>query len=317
MTTPLVAVGMPVYNAEAFIEETLHSLLGQTFRDLEIIICDNASTDSTETICRRLAGADDRVRYLRNESNLGIVPNFNRAFELSNSKFFRWCAFDDPVSPEYIGSCLEVFETHPKVVLVAPRPNLIESDGRGVPFRSEINAHVTSYGEIIPTTSPPSNLGSELPHRRFRSALLQLGGSNHAQFFYGLIRSNALTRTSLMGPYVGSERVMLAELALMGKMVELRERMFHRRHHPGHFGGLSPREAAKRMNPDQSHVMFPLGRQVREYLRIVSRAEISAGQKLLCTLAVGEKLLSGGVKLTKRKISQAKSSRPVSLEVPR
>lgn len=317
MTTPLVTVGMPVYNAEAFMEETLGSLLSQTFKDIEIVISDNASTDSTEEICRRVAAEDDRVRYLRNETNLGIVPNFNRVFELSNSKYFRWCAFDDPIAPEYIEGCLQVLEPDPSVLVAAPRANLIEADGSAVPFQPQINAHVTSYGEIIPETTTPGNLESELPHRRFRSALLQLGGSTHAQFFYGLMRSDALVRTSLMGRYVGAERVMLAELALMGRMLEVRERMFHRRHHPGHFGGLSPRATAKKMNPDQARVIFPLGRQAIEYLKVVRRADISTREKLLCSVAVGEKLVRAGMKRTKNRVGKTKSTPPVSLGVPR
>lgn len=317
MANPSVSIGMPVYNAEAFLSETLRSLQNQTFKDLEIIISDNASTDSTEAICRRVAAEDDRVRYIRNKSNLGIVPNFNRAFELSSAKYFRWCAFDDPIEPAYVERCVEILDADPSVVLVAPRTSLIESNGDAVPFRPHIHAFVTSYGEVIPATTPPGDAGSKDVIRRFRSALFELGGSNHAQFFYGLMRSDALRRTSLMGRYVGAERVMLAELALMGRMVEVREKMFNRRHHPGHFGNLTPRETAKRMNPNQSLFLFPSGRQAVEYLKAVARSDAATRQKLACSFAVGEKLLQAGIRRTSHRLRKSKSSGQAPVGVPR
>ena len=86
---------MPVYNGQRFIRATLDSLLAQTFADFELIICDNASTDATEQICREYAERDARVRYHRNDRNLGPAPNYNRCFELSRGELFKWSAADD------------------------------------------------------------------------------------------------------------------------------------------------------------------------------------------------------------------------------
>ena len=86
---------MPVYNGEPFLEGALDSILGQTFEDFEIIISDNASTDRTEAICRAYMAEDARIRYFRRQINLGITRNYNRAFELSSDKYFKWAA-DNP-----------------------------------------------------------------------------------------------------------------------------------------------------------------------------------------------------------------------------
>ena len=75
---PVVSVGLPVYNGESFLEQTIESVLGQTFTDLELIISDNASTDDTEKICRRFAERDSRIRYYRNPDNLGAARNPRR-----------------------------------------------------------------------------------------------------------------------------------------------------------------------------------------------------------------------------------------------
>ena len=82
VAVPHVSVGLPVRNGERFLARALDSLLAQDHADLEIVVSDNASDDATPDICRQYARQDSRVRYQRNESNIGLVANFNRAFEL-------------------------------------------------------------------------------------------------------------------------------------------------------------------------------------------------------------------------------------------
>jgi len=80
---PCVSIGLPVYNRERFLRETLESLLAQTFEDFELIISDNASTDGTQAICREYTSKDPRIRYYRNDQNRGASWNYNHVFELS------------------------------------------------------------------------------------------------------------------------------------------------------------------------------------------------------------------------------------------
>ena len=69
---PRLTIGLPVYNGQDFLPQALDALLGQSFRDFELIISDNASTDGTEEVCRRYAAQDDRIRYHRQPRNVGI-----------------------------------------------------------------------------------------------------------------------------------------------------------------------------------------------------------------------------------------------------
>ena len=81
-TTPKVSIGIPVQNGENFLEEAIKSILDQTFSDLELIISDNGSTDRTPDICRKYAKRDKRIRFVRNEENIGASENFNNLFKL-------------------------------------------------------------------------------------------------------------------------------------------------------------------------------------------------------------------------------------------
>jgi len=78
-----------VYNGENFIMEAMDSILAQTFTNFELVISDNASTDGTAEICKVYATKDQqRIRYYRNEQNLGAAKNYNRVFELSSGETF-------------------------------------------------------------------------------------------------------------------------------------------------------------------------------------------------------------------------------------
>src|SRR6516165_10634650 len=116
-STPLVSVGLFVYNGERFLEETLQSILNQTFTDFELIISDNASTDRTGEIAQAYAKRDGRIRYHRNEKNMGAGWNARRVYELATGKYFRWATVDDLLAPELLRRCVEILESDPGGVL--------------------------------------------------------------------------------------------------------------------------------------------------------------------------------------------------------
>src|SRR5262249_49837857 len=129
-SSPRVSIGMPVRNGQRFIRLAIDSLLAQTFSDFELIICDNGSTDQTQSICEEYAVLDPRVRYFRNESNLGPAANYNRCFELSRGEYFRWHAHDDQAAPQYLAKCVELLDRDPGVVVAYPSTLVIDENGR-------------------------------------------------------------------------------------------------------------------------------------------------------------------------------------------
>src|SRR5262245_10163897 len=127
---PLVSIGLPVYNEQRFIRETVASLLAQDFEDLELIISDNASTDGTEEICRQFAARDPRVSYERSEVNRGAFVNFDRVFELAGAKYFMWAGAHDLWSPSFVSRAVGMLEADPQLVLAYPRPITIDTTGK-------------------------------------------------------------------------------------------------------------------------------------------------------------------------------------------
>src|SRR5713226_9738948 len=87
---PMVSIGLPVYNGEAYLRQVLDSVLAQTFSEFDLVISDNASTDGTEAICREYAAADPRIRYHRQARNRGVTWNFRQVVLLSSGQYFLW-----------------------------------------------------------------------------------------------------------------------------------------------------------------------------------------------------------------------------------
>src|SRR5437879_11722269 len=117
---PRVSVGVPVYNGERYLAETLDSLLGQTYEDFELIICDNGSTDRTPEIAQSYGARDHRVRCVRNDRNLGAARSYRRTFELSAGEHLRWAAAEDLGPPEAPRVCVGGIAGEPEVVLDYP-----------------------------------------------------------------------------------------------------------------------------------------------------------------------------------------------------
>lgn len=125
---PTVAIGLPVYNGEKTLKAALDSLLAQSFMDTEIIISDNASTDSTATICKDYAARDQRIRYIRQNSNLGAAANFKFVLDEARSPYFMWAACDDIRSPDFVETNVKFLEANSDYV-ASTSPNCFEGQG--------------------------------------------------------------------------------------------------------------------------------------------------------------------------------------------
>ena len=266
MTTssPCVSIGLPVYNGERFLKAALDSILGQSYGDFELIISDNASTDGTEQICRSYMARDQRIRYHRNETNIGAARNFNQVYRLSTGKYFKWAAYDDTCAPDFLARCVEVLERDPEVVLCFSKTIQIDEQG----------CHEEKRDYDLP------NLGSPIAHERFHDIILK---PHSCEAVFGLIRSDKLKRTRLIGNYIGSDRVLLALLSVHGRFLELPDYLFFQREHPGRSVKGKDYEVTAWFDPTKGKkIVFPLWRIMWEYALITVRTSMNAGDRLRC-----------------------------------
>lgn len=267
---PKLSIGLPVYNGERYLSEAIRSILDQTFRDFELIISDNASTDQTETICRQFASQDDRIRYYRNEQNVGASRNFAFVYQLAKGEYFKWAAHDDLLAPTFFERCIEALDNDPSAVLSYSKVLKIDEDGK-----------------VTGTYDYEMNVGASTPHERFHDLIMV----NHwCIAVFGIARRQALANTRLIAPYVASDRVLLAELGLLGRHIEVPEYLFSRRDHPH----TSTRETKVYgrlwwFDPTKSkNLYFPYWRVGSEYLKSVRRVPLKTAEKLRCYGTVGK-----------------------------
>lgn len=113
-----VTVALPCYNAEAHLSDALDALLKQTFRSLEIIAVDDGSTDGTARILESYANRDRRMRIVRHESNLGLIPTLNRAVAEATGEYLARIDADDVCHPARIERQVAFLEQHPEIGVV-------------------------------------------------------------------------------------------------------------------------------------------------------------------------------------------------------
>jgi glycosyltransferase involved in cell wall biosynthesis len=265
---PRLTIGLPVYNGEQYLSESLDALLGQTYSEYELIISDNASTDATEEVCRDYAARDSRIRYLRQPANIGACPNHNFTVHEARGELFKWASHDDLYARDLVGRCIEALDERPDIVLAHAWQAIIDSDGR-----------ITLPVEYPLTTDSPS------APERFRSMLFAVGGDD----FYGVIRTEVLRRTPLNGSYHHSDRTLMAELALNGPFHQVPELLFFRRDHPGRAERARPTKRARCANMDPKRadrLRHPTVRLLAEYVwgfvAAIRRAPISDAERRQC-----------------------------------
>lgn len=106
---PLVSVCIPVYNGVRFVAETIRSVVAQGCPRMEIIVQDNASTDGTWQLLGELAGSYPQLSIARNECNVGMTPNWNRAVNRARGDYVMLLSADDLLEPGFLDACLTVF----------------------------------------------------------------------------------------------------------------------------------------------------------------------------------------------------------------
>ncbi|HEU4622346.1 MAG TPA: glycosyltransferase [Burkholderiaceae bacterium] len=260
--TPLVSVGVPVYNAERYLPHALESLLAQTLSDVEIIVSDNASTDGTEAICAEFARRDDRIRVIRQSTNIGAPRNWSFVVGEARGRYFKWASGNDWCAPRFLERCVHALESAPTAVLAHGHTCLVDED----------TGYETIYqGDIAILDDRASD--------RFRRLVRTLA-LNNAQS--GLIRLDVLRRTGLDRPYPAGDLVLMAELALAGQFVLLPEVLLYRRMGGNTFSRLLKGAAAQEFfNPQSSSSnRHSTLRRHRDYLASICTARISLREKL-------------------------------------
>ena len=279
--TPQLTIGLPVYNGEKYLGEALDCLLGQSFADFEIIICDNASTDGTSAICAAYLRRDPRIRYRRGERNVGATANFRLAFESGKAPLFKWAAHYDLYHPHYLAACVDILRRNPDVVLAHSATAFIDDAGQMFPFDPATGQFRDPITGEQQTPDAPSIGDTAEPAFRFWQVLSRARWGSH---IFGVIRREALERTQLLANFASGDRATLAELALIGRFQATNERFYLKRFHKSGSWVLSQDELKSFLGAEKNYSRRR--RQLAGFFSAPFNKPVSLATKAVCTLMV-------------------------------
>lgn len=275
---PLVSIGLPVRNGGEYLSESIQSILDQTYHNIELVICDNLSTDDTQQVCEAFASRDPRVKYHRNETDIGGSGNHNLVYRKSVGEYFRWSAHDDVVEPELIERCVEILETHPDVVLC--HTDFVQID---------------EHGDVIESVSR-DNASTGRPSQRFAALAF---GRDYLEEIYGVMRSEVLAATRLHQDYTASDRTLMSEIALRGRFHNVEETLFRKRLHPGN----EYLDWRARMvwfgDKYRGKIVLPWWRQLFDYVATIRRVPLPLSERVRCSVVLVGWTLRHSLKLGK------------------
>jgi glycosyltransferase involved in cell wall biosynthesis len=204
--TPLVSIGIPCYNRAHLIGRAIESALKQDYRNLELIISDNASTDETEAVCRDFAARDDRVTYIRQAENQGAVFNFDIVRRHAQGKYFLWLGDDDWLEPDYVSACVNFLEAHADYVVAYGRARFYQ-------------------GDLLDSEYDGFSLSQKSGVARVIDYYRQVDDNS---MFYGVFNRKILENVGNVRDIVGGDWIFMSRIAYQGKVQLLPETCVHR-----------------------------------------------------------------------------------------
>lgn len=221
MSGPLVTLGVPVYNEEKYLAQSLDDLLKQTYPNLEILIADNGSTDATPEIAAAYAAKDPRIRHIRRPQNIGQNGNFNALPGEARGEYFCWVSGHDLLDSTFVADCAAQLDAHPGAVLAYPR-----------------TFYLDEQGNVTGEKSRPFDIRRMSAQRRFREVMWRVD----CNYVYGMYRREAMRKTQLFRKVPAADRVFLSEMAVHGTFVPADTRKYYRPNR----GSVPQTELAKR-----------------------------------------------------------------------
>ena len=232
---PLVSIGIPTYNRATTLRRALKSILEQTYQNLEIIVSDNCSPDTeTKNIVQEFMIKDSRIKYFRQEKNLGLFYNTKFVFDVAHGEYFAWLCDDDERQPKFIEACLAKFQqVNPSspLLLVNTFSELIDS----------VEGKVLAVDQGCTTVG----LSASQRYKKYISSIYTEQAAV-GDLLYGVIKREVLSKAMAEQPnIIGWDHILLAHLALEGEFYTIPQSLM--RSAPG---GISSANSSSRREKD-------------------------------------------------------------------
>jgi glycosyltransferase involved in cell wall biosynthesis len=233
MDLPLITVGIPVFNGEKFLKKRLDSVLNQTYKNFEVIISDNASTDDTSKLCNEIIKKEKNIQYYLQKENIGYVNNFNFLIKKTNGKYFTFAAVDDVWEPNFLEKNVNILQTNDKIV---------GSIGTVKYFgNAQTQSETSRFTQILKKIIRKQDINILEQHvmsisGKYDKKIDKYLRFNQGSFVYGLFRANAIKKNIIPGPLAAWDLAFILNILKFGDLHVIDEVLYHK-----FTGGLSNR----------------------------------------------------------------------------
>jgi glycosyltransferase involved in cell wall biosynthesis len=265
----VLSIGLAVRNGGHIVKRCIESILSQDFTDLELVVCDNVSDDGTIGTLEEYAHTDRRVRLNLNPVNIGSHENMRRVLDSSRGTFFRWISADDWLEPKCLSKCVRALESRPDAVGVTTWFTIHTPDG---------STRYEEYRGEFPDSPDPA--------RRFERMLWFFhAGDAKYDPIYGAYRRDCLVRTPFPRPSERTDWLISAELALLGPIIHVDERLANRTRE--YSRGVDRAAFRRRLDPARAEQLRTSPRRLyRELYDLAVSADLSEAQLRRCRWAL-------------------------------
>jgi glycosyltransferase involved in cell wall biosynthesis len=243
---PKITVGVPVYNGEKFIQKCLDSVLKQTRKDFELIISDNASTDSTPNICKDYQKKDNRVKCIFQKSNFGALNNFKELIENANGEYFLLMAVDNTLSPTFLEKCAEILDSSLNVIGCTSK---VAIDGQYVDQFKKEKMILKKIGLEFRALNTIPILGS------YDDRIKKFLRKWQWETFYSLFRTDVLKKGAVWETWLGFDGAWILNILKYGEIQVVEEFLLHS--YPYGESSVGLLQLAKNNNPSTFGKIFP------------------------------------------------------------
>ena len=228
---PLVTVGIPVFNGEKFMKRRLDSILNQTYQNFQILISDNESSDLTSKICGDYQKKENKIKYYRQQKNLGFVKNFNYLIKNTQTKYFVMAAVDDLWEPTFLEENIKILESNEKIVGSIGEVNYFGniSNKNNPPKIVEKLKKIIRKQDVNTLEKHVRSVSGE-----YNQKVDKYLRFNQGSFVHGLYRTKELQKNIILGPLMSWDLAFILNILKFGDLHVIEQVLLHK-----FTGGLS------------------------------------------------------------------------------
>lgn len=246
-----ITIGLPVYNAESFLQKKLDSLLLQTFSKFELIISDNGSTDDTLKICKEYIQKDKRIQYFRHEKNIGITWNFNFVLSKAKGQFFMWTAVDDIITTDFLEKNYRILSSN---------ENLVASISKIKPYETLISSNKDAinkkFRDFIKKLRQKTRDRSTIPIKGdYNDKIRTYLKKSTCQVIYSLFRTEELKNSMVTNSFIGNDWAVFLNVLKYGDLHVIDEVLMQE--YEGGITGKGIVESIRHYNKGTFGIIFP------------------------------------------------------------